>query len=63
MKPNCPSREVYKGVLDGRSHGVFNGKVYVHPEAQKTDGKQSNNNLLLSPTARGHQAAARDFRR
>jgi len=52
VQPNCPSREVYKGVLDGRSHGVFNGKVYVHPEAQKTDGKQSNNNLLLSPTAR-----------
>ncbi|HEX3534661.1 MAG TPA: SufD family Fe-S cluster assembly protein, partial [Gemmatimonadaceae bacterium] len=47
-----PSHEIYKGVLDGRSHGVFNGKVYVHPEAQKTDGKQSNNNLLLSPTAR-----------
>ena len=52
IAPNCPSHEVYKGVLDGRSHGVFNGKVYVHPEAQKTDGKQSNNNLLLSPTAR-----------
>jgi len=52
IAPNCPSHEVYKGVLDGRSHGVFNGKVYVHPEAQKTDGKQSNNNLLLSPGAR-----------
>nr|MBA3646572.1 SufD family Fe-S cluster assembly protein [Gemmatimonadaceae bacterium] len=52
VQPNCPSREVYKGILDGRSHGVFNGKVYVHPEAQKTDGKQSNNNLLLSPSAR-----------
>ncbi|MBA3465920.1 MAG: Fe-S cluster assembly protein SufD [Gemmatimonadaceae bacterium] len=52
VQPNCPSREVYKGILDGRSHGVFNGKVYVHPEAQKTDGKQSNNNLLLSKTAR-----------
>jgi len=52
VKPNCLSREVYKGVLDGRSHGVFNGKVYVHPEAQKTDGKQSNNNLLLSANAR-----------
>lgn len=52
VAPNCPSHEVYKGVLDGRSHGVFNGKVYVHPEAQKTDGKQSNNNLLLSPSAR-----------
>jgi Fe-S cluster assembly protein SufD len=52
IAPNCPSHEVYKGVLDNRSHGVFNGKVYVHPEAQKTDGKQSNNNLLLSPNAR-----------
>jgi Fe-S cluster assembly protein SufD len=52
IAPNCPSHELYKGVLDGHSHGVFNGKVYVHPEAQKTDGKQSNNNLLLSPTAR-----------
>ena len=52
IAPNCPSHEIYKGVLDGHSHGVFNGKVYVHPEAQKTDGKQSNNNLLLSPTAR-----------
>jgi Fe-S cluster assembly protein SufD len=52
IAPNCPSHETYKGVLDGHSHGVFNGKVYVHPEAQKTDGKQSNNNLLLSPTAR-----------
>ena len=52
VAPNCPSHELYKGVLDGRSHGVFNGKVYVHPEAQKTDGKQSNNNLLLSEHAR-----------
>jgi Fe-S cluster assembly protein SufD len=50
--PNCFSREIYKGILDGKSHGVFNGKVYVHPEAQKTDGKQSNNNLLLSESAR-----------
>jgi Fe-S cluster assembly protein SufD len=51
-EPNCFSREVYKGLLDGSSHGVFNGKVYVRPEAQKTDGKQENNNLLLSETAR-----------
>ncbi|MGH7718559.1 MAG: Fe-S cluster assembly protein SufD, partial [Gemmatimonadaceae bacterium] len=51
-QPNCFSREVYKGILDGSSHGVFNGKVYVRPEAQKTDGKQSNNNLLLSDRAR-----------
>ena len=51
IAPNCTSHEVYKGVLDGAAHGVFNGKVYVHPEAQKTDGKQTNNNLLLSPDA------------
>ncbi len=51
VAPNCFSREVYKGVLDGTSHGVFNGKVYVHPEAQKTDGKQTNNSLLLSKEA------------
>ena len=51
VEPNCFSREVYKGVLDGRSHGVFNGKVYVHPVAQKTDGKQTNNTLLLSKDA------------
>jgi Fe-S cluster assembly protein SufD len=50
-QPNCYSRELYKGVLDGWSHGVFNGKVYVHPIAQKTDGKQTNNTLLLSGTA------------
>lgn len=51
-EPNCYSRELYKGVLDDSSHGVFNGKVYVHPVAQKTDGKQTNNTLLLSPRAR-----------
>jgi Fe-S cluster assembly protein SufD len=50
--PNCFSRELYKGILGGASHGVFNGKVYVHPEAQKTDGKQTNANLLLSERAR-----------
>ncbi len=51
-QPNCFSRELYKGVLDQASHAVFNGKVYVHPIAQKTDGKQSNHTLLLSPEAR-----------
>jgi Fe-S cluster assembly protein SufD len=50
-RPNCFSREIYKGILDGSSHGVFNGKVYVHPIAQKTDGKQTNNTLLLSDKA------------
>jgi Fe-S cluster assembly protein SufD len=49
--PNCYSREVYKGILDGTSHGVFNGKVFVRPVAQKTDGKQTNNTLLLSERA------------
>ncbi len=51
-QPNTFSRELYKGILDGSSHGVFNGKVYVHPVAQKTDGKQTNNTLLLSERAR-----------
>ena len=51
-QPNCFSRELYKGVLDGSSHAVFNGKVYVHAIAQKTDGKQSNHTLLLSPDAK-----------
>jgi Fe-S cluster assembly protein SufD len=50
--PNCSSREVYKGILDGHSHAVFNGKVYVRAEAQKTDGKQTNKNLLLSDGAK-----------
>jgi Fe-S cluster assembly protein SufD len=50
-QPNCFSRELYKGILDGRSHGVFNGKVFVHPIAQKTDGKQTNKTLLLSEAA------------
>ena len=52
LAESCASRELYIGVLDGSSHGVFNGKVYVDPVAQKTDGKQTNKALLLSPTAR-----------
>jgi Fe-S cluster assembly protein SufD len=47
-KPHCSSRELYKGILDGRSSGVFNGKIIVRKDAQKTDSKQSNKNLLLS---------------
>jgi Fe-S cluster assembly protein SufD len=50
-KPNCPSHEFYHGILDGRSQGVFNGKIFVRPEAQKTDAKQTNRNLLLSDDA------------
>jgi len=48
--PNTTSEEIYKGVLDGDSHAVFNGKVIVHKDAQKTDANQSNRNLLLSRT-------------
>ena len=51
-QPNCRSWEVYKGVLDGKSRAVFNGKVFVKPEAQKTDAKQTNRNLLLSDAAK-----------
>lgn len=50
-KPHCTSREVYKGVLDGESSAVFNGKIIVRQDAQKTDSKQSNKNLLLSEKA------------
>ena len=51
VAPRCTSVEVYKGILSGRSRGVFNGRVYVHPRAQKTDAQQSNDNLLLSEHA------------
>ena len=51
-QPNCRSWEVYKGILEDKSHAVFNGKVFVQPEAQKTDAKQTNRNLLLSDGAR-----------
>ena len=49
--PNCFSNEFYKGVMDGRSTGVFNGKIYVRPDAQKTNAYQTNNNILLSDGA------------
>ncbi|MBI2839266.1 MAG: Fe-S cluster assembly protein SufD [Acidobacteria bacterium] len=52
LQPNCSSREVYKGILDGRSHGVFNGKIIVRPDAQKSDARQTNKNLLLDGRAR-----------
>lgn len=45
------SREYYRGILDGASRGVFNGKVVVHPGASKTDAHQANHNLLLSRQA------------
>jgi len=46
--PNTTSEELYKGVLDDNSHAVFNGKVIVHKDAQKTDANQQNQNLLIS---------------
>jgi len=51
LRPRGTSREFYKGVLDGASRAVFNGKVIVHPDAQRTDAQQSNRNLLLSDNA------------
>jgi len=51
VKPHCTSRELYKGILDGKARGVFNGKIIVHKDAQKTDAVQTNKNLLLSKDA------------
>jgi Fe-S cluster assembly protein SufD len=50
-KAHCASHELYKSILDGNAHGVFNGRIYVHPNAQKTDAKQTNQTLLLSENA------------
>ena len=49
--PHCESHEYFNGVLDGKSRGVFTGRIIVRPGAQKTDSKQTNNNLLLSSEA------------
>jgi Fe-S cluster assembly protein SufD len=51
QKPNSFSNELYKGIMDGHSKGVFNGKIFVRPHAQKTNAFQSNRNILLSDTA------------
>ncbi|MEA3460369.1 MAG: Fe-S cluster assembly protein SufD [Bacteroidota bacterium] len=53
-KPHCTSNQYYKGVLDDSSTGAFNGKIHVHPDAQKTEAFQANNNILLTDTARMH---------
>ena len=50
-EPHSTSRELYKGVLDGRARAVFNGRVVVRPGAQRSDAQQANNNLLLSEDA------------
>lgn len=49
--PNCYSNELYKGIIDGHATGVFNGKIWVRQDAQKTNAYQSNKNLLLSNEA------------
>ncbi|WP_115708474.1 Fe-S cluster assembly protein SufD [Legionella sainthelensi] len=51
LVPNCKSEQDYKGILTGRSRAVFNGKVFVAKDAQHTDAKQQNKNLLLSVNA------------
>lgn len=50
-EPNCESHQNYKGIFDDNATGVFNGKIYVEKEAQKTDAFQQNNNILLSDKA------------
>jgi Fe-S cluster assembly protein SufD len=51
VKPRASSLELYKGILAGSSHGVFNGKIVVHKDAQKSNARQTNKNLLLSENA------------
>ena len=50
-KPHGTSRELYKGIMDGKSRGIFHGTIIVRPDAQKTDAMQTNKNLLLSKEA------------
>jgi Fe-S cluster assembly protein SufD len=49
--PECSSRELFKGVIDGSARGVFQGRIIVRPDAQKTDGRMMTKGLLLSPNA------------
>ena len=49
--PHCTSGELYKGILDDQSQGVFNGRIIVRPHAEKTNARQTNKNLLLSNDA------------
>jgi Fe-S cluster assembly protein SufD len=50
-RPHCPSHELYKGILAGHARAVFNGKIIVRPDAQKTNAKQTNKALLLTDEA------------
>jgi Fe-S cluster assembly protein SufD len=60
--PHCSSRELYKGILDGKSRGVFHGKIIVRPDAQKTDAMQTNRNMLLSRDALVNSTPALEIR-
>jgi Fe-S cluster assembly protein SufD len=51
LRPHCDSIELYKGILDQSARGIFDGKIIVRPDAQKTNSRQTNHNLLLSETA------------
>lgn len=51
VKPNCLSNELYKGIIDDKATAVFNGKIFVEQDAQKTNAFQSNKNILLSDNA------------
>lgn len=51
IEPHCESYELYKGILDQNARGIFDGRIIVRPDAQKTVSKQENRNLLLSETA------------
>ena len=53
-RPNCNSHQLYKGILAGSARAVFNGRIIVDQDAQKTDANQSNRNLLLSDSATVH---------
>jgi Fe-S cluster assembly protein SufD len=52
VQPHCTSHEFFNGILGEQAHGVFTGRIIVRPGAQRTDSKQTNNNLLLSAAAR-----------
>jgi len=51
LVPNCDSHELFKGIYDGSSKGVFRGKIFIHKDAQNTNGNQQNSNLVLSEKA------------
>jgi Fe-S cluster assembly protein SufD len=57
-QPHTTSRELYKGILDGKARGVFDGRIVVRKDAQKTDAQQTNKNLLLSKEALVHSTPA-----